>query len=153
MMMRTPVVSDEQIEALTTLLKIDFTRGVAKILCSQESPVLQTIEVLELTETLMAVNQPLLISKAMMLFTKSRNSHLALDPERYSILVSLFDTKLGVSDFPGIEEDIIEDTLTPLRAHIETLRGIFESAGYLDSSAVKSGIPGLDAKPKTSGMN
>ena len=153
MMMRTPKVNEDQIEALRMLLRIDFSRAVGVVLRKSSSPTLQTVEILELTDLLSSVEQPLLIAKAMMFFSKEPSAHLALDQPRYELLGNLLNTQLKVEDFPGADSSKVELFLSPLRANIDSLKEQFESAGFLDSDTMKDGPGPTNMRVKPSNLN
>ena len=140
-LLRVPVVNVDQLRALRSLLRLDFTRALKKILYSEDSVPLQCVSILRTTEYMNQAEQPLVVVGALMGLHGIPTAMLPLDNERFNFFTKLLEISLSADDFPGLEEEKLEPILAPIRVHVTELRKIFESAELLDEVAVRAKLP------------
>jgi hypothetical protein len=150
-MVRAPVVNGDQLQALRSLLKLDFTRCVRNTLTKGGGIAQQCMSILQLTELMEQAEQPLIVVAAIMQFNGLPTAMLPLDSVRFNLFTRLLDTPLGTSDFPGLTEEQLEPVLAPMRGYIEELKKIFESSAHLDEEALRQRMK--TSTPKTGMMN
>lgn len=150
-LIRVPVVNRDQLQALRSLLKLDFTRCVRSALTKGDAIPQQCLSVLQLTEIMEAAEQPLIVVAAIMQFHGTPTAMLPLDQGRFTFFTRLLSIPLGVSDFPSLTEEQLEPVLAPMRAYVVELKKIFESAAHIDEDALRSKMK--TSTPKTGMMN
>lgn len=137
-LLRVPIVNREQLQALRTLLRMDFTRALRNALTEQQQISLQCVAVLQLTEYLTQAEQPLVIVASMMQFHGYPTAMLPLDSTRFAFFTRLLSISLDTKDFPGVDPEQADTVLAPLRGLVGELQKIFEASGHLDENAIHS---------------
>lgn len=148
-MIRVPVVNVDQLQALRSLLRLDFTRCVRKALTDSTVVPLQCVSILRLTEYMNQAEQPLVVVAALMQYHGTPTAMIPLDPARFEFFTKLLTISLGASDFPGLTDEQLEPLLAPMRAYVAELKTIFEGAALVDESALRSK---MKTPPPSSGM-
>lgn len=146
---RTPVVNAEQIGALRTLLRLDFTYGVRQLLGAGMSESLTCLGILNLTESLQQAEQPLVVVSALMQHRMLPTATVPLDSTRYELFSRLLDAPLALERFPGITQDNFEAFLLPLKTQVEALKVIFQNAPYVDEDSIRKNVATTSALPNT----
>lgn len=147
-LMRAPVVNRDQLEALRTLLRLDFTRFLRNTLSQAGQVPTQCLKILQVTDTMSQAEQPLVIAAALIQYTGTPTAMLPLDQVRFDFYSRLLNIPLGPGDFPGLTEEQLEPVLAPMRAYVEELKAVFESAAHIDEAALRSKMK----TPTPSGM-
>lgn len=150
-LMRVPVVNRDQLQALRSLLRLDFTRCLRNILENVTVVPQQCLNIMQVTDVMSQAEQPLIVVAALMQYHGTPTAMLPLDAARFQLFSKLLDTPLGTRDFPGLTDEQLEPVLAPMRAYVQELKTIFESAALVDEDALKRKMK-TDA-PKTGMMN
>jgi len=151
-LLRVPVVNRDQLQALRSLLRLDFTRALRNALTESKVVPLQCVTILRLTEYMNQAEQPLIVIAAMMQHTGKPTSLLPLDKERFAFFSRLLDISLGTEDFPGLTEDQLEPVLAPMRVYVTELKALFEASATLDEDAIRGKVQD-DPGPPSGLMN
>lgn len=149
-MLRVPVVNLDQLTALRSLLRLDYTRGMRMALDIKDASAADTcLKILTLTEYRIEAEQPLIVVAALMDFHGTPTAMLPLDSERFGFFEKLLNIGLATTDFPGIEPETLEPILEPMRAQVDGLKKVFGDAEYLDSESLrtKARLPETDSNP------
>ena len=139
-MLRVPVVNIDQLQALRSLLRLDYTRGVRMALTGEKKDDIPDtcLRILTLTEYLTEAEQPLVVVAALMEFHGTPTAMLPLDAERFTFFENLLSISLEASSFPGVEQDSLNQVLEPMRSQVDELKKVFSAAEYLDSESLKN---------------
>ena len=151
MLMRVPVVNRDQLQALRSLLRLDFTRCLRNTLINTTVVPQQCLNILQLTDVMSQAEQPLIVVAALMQYHGTPTAMLPLDAGRFNLFSKLLAIPLGSADFPGIAEDQLEPILAPMKAYIAELKTIFESSAFIDEEQLKNKMK--TATPKSDMMN
>lgn len=136
-MVRAPTVNIDQLQAMRTLLRLDFVRGLRNILASPSDLTGQSLEVLRLVDAMNRAEQPLVVIAALMMHHQTPTMTLVLDSDRFRIFSLLLARPLDSRDFPGLTEEELEAVFVPLRARVQELNTIFDSAPMVDEDLAK----------------
>jgi len=147
---RAPILSFDQIDALRSLLRIDFARGLKQALEEHNPSVkLSTMEtaviILELTEYMTELEAPLLIHSLFMDMTGEEPAQCPLANDEYGFLAKLLTIPMKTSDFPGVADTEIMPLLTSIQASVEGLKQAFLNAPTVEADvgdrAIEKGEP------------
>lgn len=137
-LLRIPVVNVDQLNALRSLLRLDFTRCVRKVLVENTVVPLQCVKILQFTELMNQAEQPLIVVAALMQYHGTPTAMLPLDAARFDFFSKLLSVPLSPHDFPGLTDEQLEAYLTPMKNFIEELKKVFESSGHIDEQTLRS---------------
>lgn len=150
-LVRVPVVNRDQLQALRSLLRLDFTRCMRNILTTETEVPVQCVRILAITDVMNQAEQPLIVVAALMQYHGTPTAMLPLDAGRFGFFSKLLSIPLGTRDFPGISDEQLEPILAPMRAYIAELKTIFDSSAHIDEEALKNKMK--TSTPKDGMMN
>lgn len=142
-MMKAPKFSMDLLQDLKSLVRLDFARAMRQNLINlrnrpDEHVATSTTKMLKLTDYLMDVEQPLIISMAMMEVHGAAEAWMPLSEERFSFYERIVNQDLTPSDFPEANEDLVAGMVTDFRARQLVLREVFKNADSMSPEGMRS---------------
>ncbi len=154
--LKAPHLKRQHLDALRKLLRIDLSRAITSILASAEKAdprpaVADTAAlVLQLTDQLTAVDQPLSVAGAMLDMQGGVSLHMPLSEDLYAYYQKMLKIDLSDARFLGLTEETLSARLDPLRALRAETQKLFDDAGFLTREEMNrpqgNGISGSTTK-------
>ena len=152
-LMKAPKMEKKHIQALKTLIRLDFARAVRfKMESLQknpgEHPAESTIKIMTLTDMLADADQPLSVTIALMEMHGAHASWMPITDARYDFYTRTIATPVTEDDFRGVAPEKLAELLEPLRRLQAELVEIFRTADVVDPAELfRQNGKGLSGTP------